>query len=615
MCYQPALVILLFLLGLPLYSQNQPAPSLLQEGESLIFEDPYRGIDFLNKALKRLPAMPDSTVASIHSLMGTAYAIIGKLDSARQYMTLAINKLPNGEKRVLAMKNLASVFRIQQQYEAADSIFTDIFNSISDVPANRNLMAMMQGEHTSIFTDRGQNRTAIEMLKRGLFLCESAPRPDTTTLSILKNKLATIYMNIDEYSLAAFELESILQLKIPINNLYHYCSTTSMLARAYIELGQPDRAFNLLGKSLNAAKKLNNKELQGFVLMLYGQYYDLKGKRQEALQRFNEAFTHLKSVESVLMTDCATACLNFLRRYDMIEEGIRIIRDPFVQKQLQSSTLADVLKFKRAALGIYEEGDYQRQLLESYREIIPMIDSVTRMKLDQSLIDSKAEFRFKHQEQEKQQLEQKNKLLEQQQVIRSAQTSFIITSLIALLLLIAYLVLRYRNRSLIQQQELERSRHEIKIKENRLEWEVQVRSLREKVIEQQKTDLLKKVDQIDQLKVELEKATEESQKQIEGVLIRELADSKNKIGLEQFLKQFNSIFPNFFSELSKKYPELSTSDLQFCALLRLNLSIKDISRILRIEPKSTYQKKYRIEEKMSLTKGTGLEQAVFLVPG
>ena len=62
------------------------------------------------------------------------------------------------------------------------------------------------------------------------------------------------------------------------------------------------------------------------------------------------------------------------------------------------------------------------------------------------------------------------------------------------------------------------------------------------------------------------------------------------------------------------FPGLSTSDLQFCALLKMNYPIKDISTILNIEQKSTYTKKYRIEEKMKLSDTSSLEQVVFGVP-
>ncbi|MFM9051410.1 MAG: helix-turn-helix transcriptional regulator [Bacteroidota bacterium] len=243
------------------------------------------------------------------------------------------------------------------------------------------------------------------------------------------------------------------------------------------------------------------------------------------------------------------------------------------------------------------------------------MDSVTQLQLDQSLIDSKAQFQLKEQEREKQTLEQQNQLLAQENQMRNAQFLMVIVALAALVFLILYLVFRYRNKNLLHRQELERSEKEIQLREQRLEWEAKVRSLRDQVIQQQKQDLLKQVDKIDKLKEELTKASDSSHKTLEELLLRQLSDPKNRIGLEQFLHQFNAAFPTYFSNLTNQYPVLSNTDLQFCALLRLGLSIKDISGILAIEPKSTCQKKYRIEEKMGITEKGGLERGLFTVGG
>lgn len=604
---------LIFWCLLPLFvvSQvNAPIESYVEAGRSLLYNNPQQGIQYFESLLERFPSMPDSTRGDIQANLGTGYAMRGNMDSARVHMLTAVQLLPEGNPRLYALKNLASVYRIQKQYGKADSIFTHTLQAIPESKATGNVRAMLLGEQAAIYMDQGQNKAAIQMLKQGLLLCQQSPKPDTVTLSILRNKLATMYMNTNNYSMAAEELERVVAITDPTTDLYNYCTTTSTLARALLESGWNEKASAWLDVALNSTRKLNNAELEGFVLMLFGKYEAALNHPEKAKEYFESSFTSLRSEKSDYLNDCATDYLTFLSRLKMYDRGREIIQDTVLIKLQESITSIDLLKFKRAALLILVHTSPSDQSLAAYEAILPLMDSVTKILLDQSLIDAKSEYYLQEKEQQRKELVQQNKMLAQKNQIRNAQFFLVIVAAIALLFVVLYLVLRHRNKTLRQQQELERTKQEVALREQRLKLESQLRTMREKVIQQQKTDLLSQVEEISKLKTELEKAADESHKSAEEAFARQLSETKNKIGLEQFLQQFNAIYPTFFSRLSQNYPSLSTSDLQFCALIRLNLSIKDISSILAIEPKSTYKKKYRIEEKMGLQPGEHLERVL-----
>jgi len=67
-----------------------------------------------------------------------------------------------------------------------------------------------------------------------------------------------------------------------------------------------------------------------------------------------------------------------------------------------------------------------------------------------------------------------------------------------------------------------------------------------------------------------------------------------------FSFKFKLLFPHFEEELIEKYPILSTSDIQFCKLVKLNLPNTDIANILHVAPRSLYKKKQRILEKIGV---------------
>lgn len=65
-------------------------------------------------------------------------------------------------------------------------------------------------------------------------------------------------------------------------------------------------------------------------------------------------------------------------------------------------------------------------------------------------------------------------------------------------------------------------------------------------------------------------------------------------------KNFDMIHKNFFRNLRKQYPSLTASDLRFCALLRLNLSTKDIAQFTNLTIRGVETARYRIRKKLAI---------------
>ena len=57
----------------------------------------------------------------------------------------------------------------------------------------------------------------------------------------------------------------------------------------------------------------------------------------------------------------------------------------------------------------------------------------------------------------------------------------------------------------------------------------------------------------------------------------------------------------FFRNLQERYPQLTSSDLKFCALLRLNLSTKDIAKFANISVRGVESARLRLRKKFALT--------------
>lgn len=82
----------------------------------------------------------------------------------------------------------------------------------------------------------------------------------------------------------------------------------------------------------------------------------------------------------------------------------------------------------------------------------------------------------------------------------------------------------------------------------------------------------------------------------------EMVKSNNPAFLGEFLK----VFPNFFEKLQSVNSSIVQSEVEFCALLKLNLPTKDIARFKNLEPKTVQNKKYRIRKKLNIPENTDI---------
>jgi DNA-binding CsgD family transcriptional regulator len=75
----------------------------------------------------------------------------------------------------------------------------------------------------------------------------------------------------------------------------------------------------------------------------------------------------------------------------------------------------------------------------------------------------------------------------------------------------------------------------------------------------------------------------------------------NNLNLTPFYSNFEKMYPNFSHSLKKISSNISANELKLCALLRLNLSSKEIGQLLNITQDSVNKARYRLRKKLKLT--------------
>jgi len=69
---------------------------------------------------------------------------------------------------------------------------------------------------------------------------------------------------------------------------------------------------------------------------------------------------------------------------------------------------------------------------------------------------------------------------------------------------------------------------------------------------------------------------------------------------QDFKRYFEDVHNEFFTSLKNSFPDLTNNELKLCALLKLNLNMKETANILGISPDSVKTARYRLRKKLQL---------------
>ncbi len=69
-------------------------------------------------------------------------------------------------------------------------------------------------------------------------------------------------------------------------------------------------------------------------------------------------------------------------------------------------------------------------------------------------------------------------------------------------------------------------------------------------------------------------------------------------GWEEYMKVFQTLYPNFFAVIESKYSKLTEGEKRQLAMIKLNYSRKKSAQILGISPESVKRARQRLSKKL-----------------
>lgn len=439
---------------------------------------------------------------------------------------------------------------------------------------------------------KGNYKLALTDVLMGLRIIEKFKDPIRTAdaLSVLSSieRAQKNFPKALEYDLQA------LQIYRDKNDKFYEAATLNDLGLIYSGLKQNHAALNSLEHSLVIFRELNEPASSGIALMAIAGLYIKNGDYSSALINLDESIELLTSVGDKVKLSQALLLKGITEnKMNKPNQGLPLINQGI--ELAESTNVLDIISsgYKERSSVYSELGNYKMALRDK-NKFIEVQDSLFNIEKSRQIEELRTIYDTEKKEQQIALQEKEITVLEQKAQISNLQKLLLGIGL--LLSLIGFYAIRQ------------------KMKRNKLEKEKVDAELefKKKELTTHALNLARKNETLENLKL---KAQELKEKENIGAgynqLIRSINfDLQDDNNWENFARYFEEVHKDFNSNIKAKYPQVTSNELRLLALLKMNLSSKEIANILSISPEGIKKARYRLRKKLDITTEDSLQDLV-----
>lgn len=284
-----------------------------------------------------------------------------------------------------------------------------------------------------------------------------------------------------------------------------------------------------------------------------------------------------------------------MTKTNRFEEGVMLGLQAYEVNQ-QENNYHLLSSSAHALADVYEQkGDLTNGLFY-FKKYQQYNDSVYNQNKRQEILNLQFQFQTKENEKERQLLLEKS-LLDEAEIRFQTAIGIVLAIILLLLLWIIYLIVkRNKVRRALNAERLKNEQAEKQYLKKELNYKNQeLINFALQIVE--RNDFLSEVNKEIEKWVRNGLGDNPKVKQLSQRLRANATINKQR---KEFDSHVNSVYESFYNKLRENYPELTLKEQRLAALLRLNLSSKEISSITAISPKSVDMSRYRLRTKLAL---------------
>jgi tetratricopeptide (TPR) repeat protein/DNA-binding CsgD family transcriptional regulator len=426
-----------------------------------------------------------------------------------------------------------------------------------------------------VYADQKDSGRALENFQYAIQLFERLGHRDR--VGITYNKIGTVYLEKADFNRAKEYLVKGIKIHQENNFAFGIMEASNRLGLLAHETGDEAEAIHQLEYSLSLARKGNDIEHTVKNLENLASVYIAKKQFDNAKTLLDEAYP--------------LAIAHQYRKW--LRDIYRDYKDLYTARQDYGRALDFTTKFEAIKDSIFSEEKAAQ------------------------LANLQVEYQTAQQQQALRLREQQIMLLQQESKIDRLVNLFLIAG-IGLLLVSAFLLFQYQKIRYKQKQVAIEREHEIskiELENIQLREEELKRSLefRNKELTAYTVNFIRKNELIENIKERLDalrQAMPEHTKAFSPLYSLVQQNPGIDKDWEDFKRTFENVHQNFFSRLLERCPELTQSELRLCALICLNLSIKEMASLMGISPDSVKTARYRLRKRLNLDQEQNLTDFV-----
>ena len=557
---------------------SMTATSFTQEGDIIVFRKKFKSYFstqpdssyyFLKKILKQHTTEPDSIKSKDLNNAALYFMYQNKKDSSVIYFQRSLS-IGSEKNNIGTIVNLAILYKRNSQNNKSISLFEDLLSN--NYLTNKN-KGKIYSQLASLYSLKNNFKQAKANFEKALpFLKDVESRNE---LANYQNNLANFYKKNQLHDLAFPLYEKSASNHLSIKDYSSYCLALINYSNCFLDLDDITGAQSIL-------KRIQQKHLLKIEnLRILAGYYNLKGNillksnhNKDSIAyffktSFNIAEKH-EANETLELFDDYIRYLSSVNDTLKLKEELKRIAIDSIYKR---GSLIDKTSFLKT-LEILKKKDFTRDLL-AQENLFKLSDSLNKKVnnvIKTELLKSNKNINS---------LKTQNSLIEEK---NKYQISFLIM-LAAFSFVVLFLA--YKKRTNILNALIGVEKKSLK--------SYQGSAIKSKAI------LSKKIIDLDLLNLNLREALNAFNSADKSV------DEKNMYW-KNFIIKFNENNEYFSKNLIKKHPKLTSRDLEFCMLLKLNFTMHEISQILSIQYRSVVIKKGRLKIKLNLDSKESVER-------
>jgi tetratricopeptide (TPR) repeat protein len=577
--------------------------------ESTAYSEPKEAREYALQALKMSQRSGNKKgMAEAYQRIAAGYTVRNQSDSANFYYnkSLSLYETMNDPRMVgVILYNIAILYYDQGDYIKAMFQTEESLKKSSEANDEHGIAVSLQ-LLGNINHYMGNYEKAQQYLLQGLQVIERLG--DKIRYADGLVYLASNYMALKKYRKALDNLNEAIQLYRENDDRFFLTQAYNNTGFIYMKMQVLDSAKYYFDQAIELAIEIENNNALLLAYNNMGLIYKEENQFEKSRNFFRKAYDLAVKHNDQLrismlyrnMGDLLMAEKHYEQALPLYDSSVIIARAIGSKSSMEETYLSMSDAFY--SMGSYKKSLTYFKLYEAMKD--SLFDADKTRKIEEM------EARYEKEKNEKEIAIQKSEIeiLSRDLELQRIRQTVLIVGLILSLLLGFYFVVHLRHK--MKRNRLIREQEKLLEKEKLINAELQ-RDNYEKELEIKKNELtshalqiVQKNELLETLKKQVTDLEEQSgtENRSDFRKLRHMINGSAQSDKEwiNFNRHFDQVHQGFLSRLKSDFPVLTSNDLRLSAMLKLNLTSKEVASIMNISPESVKKARYRLRKKLDL---------------